>query len=88
LHLIKNEPTYVFVPPGPDAVGVPFKIKKSTLTKTAAGGTFLFDKELGLLHSAQIEVKMAGQLTVDIGGQQTEVEVIQSQKTIIRSTAK
>jgi RNA polymerase sigma factor (sigma-70 family) len=89
LHLIKSEPTFTFRPPDPKAANVfPFQVKKVNLTTSEAAGTFLFDGDRGRLHSARQEVKLAGTLTVNVGGQATEIALEQAQTTIIRALAK
>jgi len=90
LHRIKNEPAYTFALPNANAPagGLPFAIKKSDLKSTESAGWLLFDNHRGVLHSSQVEVKMAGTMSVEIGGQVTEMELTQTQKTVIQVNVK
>ena len=51
-----------------------------------ATGTILFDKAKGRLDSSEMNLKLEGKLTIDIGGMPTEVELSQTQKTTVKTS--
>jgi hypothetical protein len=61
--------------------GLPFTVKSSNLKAKNATGVILFDPEKGRLHSAEMSMDMEGELTIDVGGQESKVELSQTQKT-------
>ncbi|HZY84541.1 MAG TPA: DUF6263 family protein, partial [Gemmataceae bacterium] len=75
---------------GPGAVagagGLPFTIKNADLKTTTATGTLLFDRNKGRVVRLELNLKLQGKLTVSIGGQETQVELSQTQKTTVKTT--
>lgn len=70
--------------PKPDAPGggLLFRIKEGALKSEApTKGTVLYDPKAGRVASAEFDIKLKGDLTVDIGGTPTKVELLQTQKT-------
>lgn len=85
LDSIKVDTTLKYLPPG-DAVGgggLPFKIKSASLSSKNAGGTILFDNEKGRVESSSMRVELEGSLSIEIGGQTTEVKLSQTQSTTV-----
>jgi hypothetical protein len=83
---VKTELKYT--PPGNDASGggLPFKIKSADLTSKDAGGSILFDAEKGRVEESEMNVKLTGKLSIEIGGQATAVELDQTQKTKVTTS--
>jgi hypothetical protein len=67
--------------------GLPFRIKKENtkLESKKAKGTILFNREKGRVEKSDMEVELAGTLDIEIGGQQTKVDLTQKQKTEVTS---
>jgi hypothetical protein len=76
-------PTITYIPPGPNAGGgLPFKVKDAKLTSGPdSKGTILFDHKNGFQRSMSMSVSLQGKLTVEIGGQVTEVDLTQTQSS-------
>jgi hypothetical protein len=89
LQAITASPSASFEAPGPKAPGaLPFTFKSGKLSTTAAGGKYLFDNQKGLLRSAEVEMTLSGKLVIDTGGMETEIELSQTQKTVLRANVK
>ncbi len=88
LDTIKVETTLKYTPPGdsPTGGGLPFKIKGANLASKNAGGTILFDNDKGRVESSDMNVDLEGSLSIEIGGNTTEVKLTQSQKTTVKTT--
>jgi hypothetical protein len=76
--------------PEDGADGLLFRIKKgSTLTsvneKDDSKGTVIYDPKAGRIESAEIKVKLKGDLLVTVGNTDTKVELEQTQKTSIKT---
>lgn len=82
---VKTEMDYT-APAGDGGGGLPFKIKKADLKSSDAGGTLLFDPVRGRVERSEFRLKLAGKLTIDIGGMATEVELDQTQVTTVRTS--
>jgi hypothetical protein len=65
---------------------LPFKIEKADLKSSEGVGTILFDNDKGRLVSSDMSLKLAGKLTIKIGGTPTEVELNQEQKTTVKTS--
>lgn len=83
LSKIEVLPTITYIPPGPNAGGgLPFKVKDAKLSSgTTSKGTILFDHQNGFQRSMGMSVSLQGKLSVDIGGQVTEVDLTQTQSS-------
>ncbi|RLS40996.1 MAG: hypothetical protein DWH82_01605 [Planctomycetota bacterium] len=68
--------------PGSSSSGaLPFKIEKATLESTKATGEVLFDTAKGRPSKSSMLMEVKGNLTIDISGSKTPVELTQSQTT-------
>ncbi|MBY0461021.1 MAG: hypothetical protein K2V38_27180, partial [Gemmataceae bacterium] len=70
--------------------GLLFRIKEgskltSVTEKDASKGFILYDPKTRRVESAEINIKLKGDLVVVIGGSDTKVELNQEQKTIIKT---
>jgi hypothetical protein len=70
------------------AGALPFTLKGGKLSTTASAGKYLFDNQKGLLRSAEVEMTLSGKLVIDTGGMETEIELTQTQKTVLRGNVK
>lgn len=66
--------------------GLPFRIKNAELKSKESKGTILFDREKGRVTKSDMSVELTGTLDIEIGGQQTKVELNQTQKTDISTS--
>src|SRR5262249_28271951 len=66
--------------------GLLFRIKEGKLTTepTQAKNFILYNPKAQRIESAEVTIKLKGELTVTIGGTDTKVELSQEQKTTIR----
>ncbi len=64
---------------------LPFKITKTKL-RIDEVGTLLFDRDKGRVASLELTQTLAGKLTLIIGGQETEAELAQVQKVVLKTT--
>lgn len=88
LDRVEADVNLVYKAPAAGADGLLFRIKDGNLgvdpnAKTPA--IYLYNSKEGRLASAEISVKMKGELTVSIGTTETKVELYQEQKTTIES---
>jgi hypothetical protein len=89
LDRIKETISLTYKPPEGNATGnLPFKIKSADLKSTSANGTILFDAEKGRVEKANRTVELKGDLTIEIGGTSTKVELSQTQTTTVTSSDK
>jgi hypothetical protein len=88
LDKIKVDTTLKYSPPGAGSAGsLPFTIVSADLKSSDAKGTVLFDAAAGRLDSSEMGLKLAGKLTVSIGGMNTDVELNQEQKTTVKTSS-
>ncbi|MBY0525138.1 MAG: hypothetical protein K2R98_17160 [Gemmataceae bacterium] len=75
--------------PGADgpAGGLPFKIKEAKLESKNATGTVFFDPKAGRVDNSEMNLTLEGTLQIEIGGMTTTVELKQTQKTTVKTTA-
>jgi hypothetical protein len=78
-----------YTPPADTAQsgGLPFKIKTANLTSTDAKGTIYFDPALGRIAKSTMSLKLNGTLSIEIGGQTTDVKLDQTQDTTVLDNA-
>ena len=92
LDKIKVETTLKYTPPtaeaGAGSGGLPFKIKSADLNSTEAKGDVLFDPERGRIEKSTMTLKLKGKLSIEIGGQVTEVELDQVQDSTVENNDK
>jgi hypothetical protein len=87
---ITVDTTLKYTPPGEVAGvgGLPFKIKSADLKSTNAKGTILFSEEKGRVEKSNMSLDLDGKLSIEIGGQTTEVKLTQTQKTEVETSDK
>ncbi len=86
---IEVETTLTYTAPkkdDPAASGLLFRITGGTLTSEPAKGTIMYDSKAQRIASADITIKLKGDLTVSIGGTDTKVELNQEQTTTVKGT--
>jgi hypothetical protein len=86
---IKVDTTLKYTPPTGDAAGVgglPFKIKSADLKSTNATGMVYFDEAKGRVDRSNLSLDLKGELSIEIGGQTTKVELQQTQKTNVETS--
>jgi hypothetical protein len=85
---IKVETKLLYTPPEKtDGVGgLPFKIKSADLASKNATGTIWFNKDKGRVEKTEMSLDLAGKLKIEIGGQPTDVELSQEQKTSVSTS--
>jgi hypothetical protein len=87
LDKIKVDTTLKYVAPGANAgQGLPFKIVKADLTSKEGTGTILFDAAKGRVASSNQTLKLEGKLTIEIGGMNTDVDLVQTQTTTVTTS--
>jgi hypothetical protein len=64
-----------------NAGGLPFKIDSANIKTASSNGLILFDAAKGRIDRSSMSLKITGDLTVDIGGQKTKIELEQTQET-------
>jgi hypothetical protein len=65
---------------------LPFKILKADLTSKESSGEVLFDSEKGRVDGFNLTMKLAGTLTIEIGGMSSDVTLDQTQTTTVKTT--
>jgi hypothetical protein len=85
---IKVETTLTYTAPDEKSMGggLPFKIKSADLKSKDAGGTITFDVEKGRVDESNMKVQLSGKLNIEIGGQNTAVDLDQTQTTTVKTT--
>lgn len=66
--------------------GLPFTIKDAKLSSTEGSGTALISRKKGRIEKSEVKMKLQGELTIDIGGMDTKVELIQDQVSNVETT--
>ncbi len=89
LDLINVATTLKYAAPTEVDPALPFKIKSSNLvTKdNQEPGKILFNRKLGRLESSDVKLALSGTLTIEIGGNTTQVELTQTQDTKVLTGA-
>jgi Family of unknown function (DUF6263) len=86
LQKIKVDSTLTYQPPGQSAsASLPFKIKSADLKSKNASGTILFDNEKHRVQQSDQKMTLEGKLTIEIGGQPSEVDLTQEQTTSVKT---
>lgn len=87
LDKIKMTTNLVYQTPGPNASGnLPFKIKEANLKSKSAEGTVWFDSDKHRLDHSELKLVLEGKLSIEIGGQTTEVDLTQNQTTEVKTS--
>jgi len=87
---IKVETTLKYSPPkdAANASALPFKIKSADLKSTNATGTIVFDNTKGRVEKSDMKLELKGDLSIEIGGTTTKVELSQTQTTTVETQDK
>lgn len=84
---IEVESTLVYAAPKANPEGLLFRIKEGKLVSSnPTKGVILYNPRAQRIESAEIGVKLTGDLVVTIGGADTKVELNQEQKTTIKTS--
>jgi hypothetical protein len=59
--------------------GLPFTIKDATLASKEGSGVAYFDREKGRFVETTMKMKLEGDLTIEVGGMETKVGLVQNQ---------
>jgi len=81
---IKVDSTLTYEAPKEKA-GLPFVIKKATLSSKDGNGTAIFDKAKGRFDSSTMKMKIDGTLLIEVGGMETEVTLTQDQTATVKT---
>jgi len=71
---------------GGGTAGLPFKIKSADLTSKDATGTIEFNADKGRIESSTMKLTLEGKLSIEIGGQTTEVTLNQTQNSEVKTS--
>jgi hypothetical protein len=66
--------------------GLPFRIKSAKLESKSAKGTVWFNRDKGRADKTDMKVELSGTLEIEIGGQQTKVDLSQTQTTSVQTS--
>jgi len=66
--------------------GLPFKIKGGNLTSSNGGGTVSFNIDKGRVDRSALKLDLKGDLSIEIGGQVTKVDLTQTQETNVETS--
>lgn len=70
-----------------DGIGnLPFRIKSANLESKEAKGVVWFNRDKGRVEKSDMSVKLGGTLEIEIGGQQTKVDLEQTQETKVETS--
>jgi RNA polymerase sigma factor (sigma-70 family) len=85
LDKIKINENVLQIPPQPGGAQ-PFKIKDGELKCKEGTGILFFDRAKGRIARMELNLKLEGNLSIVIGDQVTKVELLQTQKTTVKTT--
>jgi hypothetical protein len=88
LAKIKAETTLTYRPPAgtEPSEGLPFKIKSADLKSKEGTGLVFFDVKKGRLDNSNMKLTLEGNLTIEISGNATPVELKQEQTTTVKTS--
>ncbi|MFO0878066.1 MAG: DUF6263 family protein [Gemmataceae bacterium] len=66
--------------------GLPFKIKSAKLTSSNPVGQITFSPAKGRLEKSNVKIELKGDLSIEIGGQATSVNLSQTQESTIETS--
>ncbi|MCI0640028.1 MAG: DUF6263 family protein [Gemmataceae bacterium] len=66
--------------------GLPFVIKKATLVSKDGSGVAYIDRAKGRIEKSEMKMKLEGDLTIEVGGMETVVSLIQNQEAKVTTT--
>jgi hypothetical protein len=77
-----------FQPPAAGGGGgaLPFKIKSAKLASSAGGGTVYFNIAKGRVERSEMTARLAGKMTIEVGGVDNDIELDQTQKTTVTTS--
>jgi hypothetical protein len=84
LDKIKVEAKLTYSAPT-DKGGLPFVIKSAELTSKEGTGVAYFDRAKGRFDSSSMKMKLEGNLKIEVGGMETEVQLTQDQTATVKS---
>jgi Family of unknown function (DUF6263) len=90
LDKISVKTSLKYTPPGEkEGAGLPFKIKdaKLEIKESDSTGTLFYNPKTGWIQSSDLTVKLTGNLTIDINQQSNAVDINQTQKSILKTSA-
>jgi len=73
-----------YMPPKGDGGDLPFKVVKGDLKSEGAKGTIIFDREKGRMVRYTMNMVLKGSLTMEVQGNQIQMDMVQDQKSTIR----
>jgi len=88
LEKIKLDTELTYKEPGPDQAGqggLPFKIKSAKLKSSNPLGQILFNSTKGRLEKSTLKLELKGDLSIEIGGSTTTVNLSQTQESTIET---
>jgi hypothetical protein len=65
--------------------GLPFKIKSAKLTSSNPEGVIKFNRSKGRVEETKTKLELKGELSIEIGGQTTKVELSQQQESTVNT---
>jgi len=71
---------------GGGTAGLPFKIKSADLKSTEASGDIEFNADKGRIEGSKMTLKLEGKLSIEIGGQSTDVTLNQTQTSEVKTS--
>jgi hypothetical protein len=86
LEIISVDVSLTYAAPTDSDPALPFKIKASNLTtkkEAEPTGKITFNTKMGRLQTSDIKITLSGTLTIEIGGNSTQVELTQNQTTSV-----
>jgi hypothetical protein len=66
--------------------GLPFKIKSADLKSSDASGEIVYNPEKGRIDESSMSLKLDGKLSIEIGGQVTDVTLAQTQTSKVKTS--
>ena len=85
LDEIKIETNMTYAPPTDKKTGLPFTIKAANLKSTSGTGNAKFSREKGRFESSEVNTVLSGNLTIEVGNQETQIQLTQDQKSTVKT---
>jgi hypothetical protein len=80
--------TFTYELPKKDADALPFRVVKANFRSPGGKGTILYDASAGRLRSFEMNMPMSGSMTLDIAGNQIDMNFAADETRTVRLTAK
>ncbi|QVL33051.1 hypothetical protein KIH39_03800 [Telmatocola sphagniphila] len=88
-HIIEVVSEVTYKAPTDNSAGLPFKIKSADLkTKDKTPGQIVYNAKAGRVDEARMVLKITGSMKIEIGGNETPVELNQDQTTVVKISDK